>query len=595
MFACVSPSYFNKAETMNTIEKAYEAKKIKNKAKQNCFIDPSQRAAFAELLKKPNKDAEVEKYQSEIKQLISELDNFRAAEQHLRMQHEKEVSSLQHRVEKEKKEKETLKTQVEKLEKAVAFHGPTPPDSRDRTAVRTYRHKETVFGCDFHPKSALFATASVDGIVRLYEPEKHERPCFEFKNAAFPGSCTCVAFSSDGSILAASGDDGQIVLFDMSTKQEKMTLTHKSRTGESPVLCIAWAPKGGFLADAGYDGLAYIWNTNDGSVVQRLSGHGDVVSAVTWSPNAKFAVTSCHDGKVRIWDAKTGQSSELVHGANVWSVSFGPSGDEILSCGGDHVIKLWAIWPWPGQVKQVFIGHAGPVTHAVFWRGGSTIVSVSKDRTVRIWDKGSGNKLSTLVGHMDAVYRISIQKDLILTCSGDRSCKIWDRTDKTSAPVPTPRTSRSSVGDISSFQPPADPFAPPTSARPSSQVLGPTYSPAAPQGSPSGWPQGQQQRQPPQQPSGGYSPAQSSPYGSPHQGPAPGQSPFSSSGHPVGSPQYGPGQSPVGNPQQQRSYSPRTGGGGGTPQGSSSGQSPRTQGAVKRSSTAGNIRNLLHR
>jgi hypothetical protein len=72
------------------------------------------------------------------------------------------------------------------------------------------------------------------------------------------------------------------------------------------------------------------------------------------------------------------------HSGVVWSAAFSPNGQQILSGGGDSVVRIWDVNSG-AEVRQL-PGHADAVYSAAFSPDGKTIVSGSDDRTARIWD-----------------------------------------------------------------------------------------------------------------------------------------------------------------------------------------------------------------
>ena len=55
------------------------------------------------------------------------------------------------------------------------------------------------------------------------------------------------------------------------------------------------------------------------------------------------------------------------------------------------------------------------------------MVSCSEDKSIKIWDKATGDCIKTLLGHSDAVFSIAIlSNNRIVSCSLDKSIRIWD-------------------------------------------------------------------------------------------------------------------------------------------------------------------------
>ena len=74
----------------------------------------------------------------------------------------------------------------------------------------------------------------------------------------------------------------------------------------SLVSAMAWSPDGHHILTASDDGTARIWDATTGDNTLTLT-HTYPVSAVAWSPDGHHILTGSQDGTARIWDATTGE------------------------------------------------------------------------------------------------------------------------------------------------------------------------------------------------------------------------------------------------------------------------------------------------
>ena len=114
------------------------------------------------------------------------------------------------------------------------------------------------------------------------------------------------------------------------------------------------------------------------------------------------------------------------HSNAVTGCAISPSGDFIVSVSYDRTLKIWDVHT--GQELRTLQGHTDFVTGCAISPAGDTIVSASDDRTLKVWDAHTGQELRTLRGHTDRVLgcAISPSGDTIVSASRDKTLKIWD-------------------------------------------------------------------------------------------------------------------------------------------------------------------------
>jgi WD40 repeat protein len=114
-----------------------------------------------------------------------------------------------------------------------------------------------------------------------------------------------VAFSQDGSILAAGGIDG-VRLWDLPAGKEKARfLTDEDRTS-ARVSSIAFSPDGKTLAYATGD-TVYLWDVAAQTVKAKLEGHTGAVNCVAISPDGNVLASGGADKTIKFWGLPGGR------------------------------------------------------------------------------------------------------------------------------------------------------------------------------------------------------------------------------------------------------------------------------------------------
>jgi WD40 repeat protein len=127
-------------------------------------------------------------------------------------------------------------------------------------------------------------------------------------------------------------------------------------------------------------------------------------------------------GTLRVQHGVTGQ------------LCFSPDGRLLAAVGHDHTIRLWEAAT--GKTVLVLPGHQGGVGRPYFLAGvnclafsadGKTLVSGGEDRSIRLWDVGSGKQVSQFLGHEEGVRKVSLAPCDTWLASGDgHDIRFWD-------------------------------------------------------------------------------------------------------------------------------------------------------------------------
>ena len=170
-----------------------------------------------------------------------------------------------------------------------------------------------------------------------------------------------------------------------------------------------------------------------------LQGHRLPVTSVAFHPVFSSLASGSEDATIKIWDWELGELERTLKGHTkaVLDVDFGgPRGGTLLaSCSSDLTIKLWDpsdeyknTRTLPGHDHSISCIRFIPSGAAGAPLSGNTLVSASRDKTLKIWDVTTGYCLKTLKGHTDWVRAVtpSIDGRWLLTAGNDQVPRLWD-------------------------------------------------------------------------------------------------------------------------------------------------------------------------
>jgi len=238
------------------------------------------------------------------------------------------------------------------------------------------------------------------------------------------GQITGVAFSADGKLLATSGEDWAVRLWDAATVKEVASLQGHT----DAVLSVAFSPDGKTVASGSRDGTARLWDVAALKDSAILGGHTGFVRSVAFSPDGKILATGSWDRTIKLWDTETRVQLGTLSGHTdpVKSVAFSPDGMTLASGSMDSTVRLWDV----AQQKELgkMQGHEAQVLSVAFGRDSELLVSGSEDRTVRLWDVPARKERGVLHGHANLVWSVAFSPEGRTLASADEDgvVKLWD-------------------------------------------------------------------------------------------------------------------------------------------------------------------------
>jgi WD40 repeat protein len=237
-----------------------------------------------------------------------------------------------------------------------------------------------------------------------------------FEPAAHSGKLISAAFSPAGDRLAAGGDDGSIIVWDVATRRPLFRSTEHT----APVPALAWSPDGSLLATGDEQGLLMFWETAMGRKIASRHGPRSIQRLAFDSEGRRLAVAAAH-GDIDLWDLAEWKATRTADqwGRSQTITNFLPEGQSLLTSGGIVNIKSGQfVRTFPradavsaasadgtrgiarGLLRDLATGNAiadlsagGLLKTAMFSPDGRSIAGVTTQGRMLLWDADTGTEL----------------------------------------------------------------------------------------------------------------------------------------------------------------------------------------------------------
>lgn len=206
---------------------------------------------------------------------------------------------------------------------------------QDGQHLHTLEHHKTPVRCfAFSADGQRLAAGDFDGVISVWDPMQGTLSYHLAQERGVVG----LAFDPSRPLLAASTNN-LIKLYEVHSGQlhsELNDLKHR-------VYNIAFSRDGSLLAAGDRSGAILVWNTRDGVPLVKLTGHSERAYACCVTPDNRRLVSCSRDKTIRWWDLTTGRELCVMRGdwGDNEDLALSPDGWTLLSIGQDKSLRMW--------------------------------------------------------------------------------------------------------------------------------------------------------------------------------------------------------------------------------------------------------------
>lgn len=283
----------------------------------------------------------------------------------------------------------------------------------------------------YSPSGFYIASGDMSGKVRVWDTVNKEH-ILKNEYQPFAGEVKDIAWSGDSQRIAAGGQGNQKFshVFTADSGNSLGDLIGHS----SAVNNISFRPERPFrLVSASEDNSICFYEGPPFKFKISLKDHTNFVNAVRYSPKGEYFVSGGADKKAYVYDGKTAEKvgelgSPSAHSGGIYAMCFNSDGSQILTVSGDKTAKIFKVPS--GELVQTFeMGKTvDDMQVGCLWQG-DNILTVSLSGFINYLDiNNPSTPKKVLKGHNKPITAMVLSEGTIYSAGGalDSQINYWD-------------------------------------------------------------------------------------------------------------------------------------------------------------------------
>ncbi|ERM84288.1 hypothetical protein P872_14680 [Rhodonellum psychrophilum GCM71 = DSM 17998] len=199
----------------------------------------------------------------------------------------------------------------------------------------------SIFDIQIHENEIFVGTA--DGMITVLDREKRA-----VKKHIKVSHKSIRVFSVDPlrNQLAVGLSDHSVKIFDLTNH----ALLHHLEKHTNSVFALGYAPDKRILISGGRDAHIHIWNTETYTLDQSVVAHMYAINSLSFRQDGKYFITCSMDKSIKIWDSESYKLLKVIdkarhagHGTSINKVHWSTYNQTIISVSDDRSISIWEL------------------------------------------------------------------------------------------------------------------------------------------------------------------------------------------------------------------------------------------------------------
>ncbi|XP_065862846.1 transcriptional corepressor LEUNIG_HOMOLOG isoform X2 [Euphorbia lathyris] len=245
------------------------------------------------------------------------------------------------------------------------------------------------------------------------------------------GKVVCCHFSTDGKLLASSGHDKKVVLWNMDTLQTECSVEDHNHI----VTDVRFRPNTTQLATSSFDTTIRLWDAADPRYsLQTYNGHTSHVMSLDFHPKKNDLFCSCDgNNEIRFWNIN--HSCTRISKGGTAQVRFQPRIGHLLAAAAENVVSIFDVET--DRQTLSLQGHATEV-HSLCWDANGDYLATVSLESVRVWSLSSGECVHDLTSSGNKFHSCIFHPSYstLLVIGGYQSLELWNMAENKCMTIP---------------------------------------------------------------------------------------------------------------------------------------------------------------